>query len=92
MDVTSYEDVDFGRRSATLEGGEHRLVSAADLNDSIDPDGGNGALEWTIAVGLLALAVALAVLARRQWRHLLAASRFLLTLGWRTDDPTSRHL
>jgi hypothetical protein len=40
----------------------------------IDADGGNGALEWVIAVALLALAVALAVLARRQWRHLLAAS------------------
>jgi hypothetical protein len=74
MDVTIYEDVNFGGRSETLEVGEHRLVSAADLNDSIDPDGGNGALEWVIAVALLALAVALAVLARRQWRYLLAAS------------------
>ena len=35
MDVTIYEDVNFGRRSETLEIGGHRLFSAADLNDEV---------------------------------------------------------
>ena len=35
MDVTIYEDVNFGRRSETLEIGGDRLFSAADLNDEV---------------------------------------------------------
>ena len=35
MDVTIYEDANFGGRSETLEIGEHRLFSAADLNDEV---------------------------------------------------------
>jgi hypothetical protein len=35
MDVTIYEDVNFGGRSETLEIGDHRLFSAADLNDEV---------------------------------------------------------
>lgn len=35
MDVTIYGDVNFGGRSETLEAGEHRLLSAADLNDEV---------------------------------------------------------
>jgi hypothetical protein len=36
----------------------------------VDPDGGSGALEWVIALGFLAVAVALALLARRGQRRL----------------------
>ena len=35
MDVTIYEDVNFGGRSETLEVGGHRLFSAADLDDEV---------------------------------------------------------
>jgi hypothetical protein len=34
----------------------------------VDPDGGSGALELGIAVGLLALAAVSATLARKEWR------------------------
>lgn len=34
----------------------------------VDPDGGSGALELGIAVGLLALAAVFATLARKEWR------------------------
>lgn len=39
----------------------------------VDPDGGSGALELAISVGLLVAAVASAALARQEWR--LAAAR-----------------
>ena len=35
----------------------------------VDPDGGSGALEFGIALGLLAMAVASGVLAAREWRR-----------------------
>lgn len=35
----------------------------------MDPDEGSGALEWAIAVGCLAVAVASATLAHREWRR-----------------------
>lgn len=37
----------------------------------IDPDGGNGSLEWLIAGALLGTAIALGLLARRQWRRVV---------------------
>jgi hypothetical protein len=39
-----------------------------------DPDQHNGAAEWLIVVGLLAVAAAMAIVARRHWRLLLANS------------------
>ena len=33
----------------------------------VDPDGGSGALEYLIAIGLLGVAVVSALLARREW-------------------------
>jgi len=35
----------------------------------VDPDHGNGSLEWAIVVVLLAAAVALSGLTRREWRR-----------------------
>ena len=35
----------------------------------VDPDGGSGALEFTIALGLLAGAATAALLALREWRR-----------------------
>ena len=42
----------------------------------VEPDGGNGSLEWLIAVGFLAVALGLGLLARHDQRRLrnLAAS------------------
>jgi hypothetical protein len=34
----------------------------------LDPDGGNGSVEWVIVALLVAMAVSLSVLARREWR------------------------
>jgi hypothetical protein len=39
-----------------------------------DPDQGNGSLEWLIVTGLLAVAVAMAAVARRHWKLRLAAA------------------
>lgn len=39
-----------------------------------DPDHHNGALEWLIIVALLAVAVAVGLLARRNWRALAPAA------------------
>jgi hypothetical protein len=38
----------------------------------VDPDHGTGSLEWVVVVVLLALAVLLGTLARRDWRRLAA--------------------
>jgi hypothetical protein len=35
----------------------------------VEPDGGSGAVEWLIVVGLLAVSVFLALAARREWRR-----------------------
>jgi hypothetical protein len=35
----------------------------------VDPDGGNGSLEWAIVVVLVVSAVASPLLARREWRR-----------------------
>lgn len=35
----------------------------------VDPDGGNGALEWALVVGLAACTVALSLMARSEWRR-----------------------
>lgn len=35
---------------------------------AIDPDGGNGTLEWLIVGGLLVVTITLFVLARAEWR------------------------
>jgi hypothetical protein len=45
MDVTIYEDVNFGGRSETLEVGEHRLVSAADSMTASIPMAGT--VHWS---------------------------------------------
>ena len=39
----------------------------------LDPDGGNGMLEWLIVGGLLAATITLFVLARLEWRKSRAA-------------------
>jgi undecaprenyl pyrophosphate phosphatase UppP len=39
-----------------------------------DPDNHNGSFEWLIIVGLLVVAIALGIAARRHWRLLLANS------------------
>ena len=39
-----------------------------------DPDQHNGAAEWLIVAGLLVVAVAMGIAARRHWRLLLADS------------------
>ena len=39
-----------------------------------DPDQHNGAAEWLIVVGLIAVAAAMGIVARRHWRLLLANS------------------
>jgi hypothetical protein len=41
----------------------------------VEPDGGSGALEWAITSALLLAAVLLGVLARRDRRRALAATR-----------------
>ena len=41
-----------------------------------DPDQHNGAFEWLIVAALLAIAAAVGMLARRDWRVLAAASPF----------------
>jgi hypothetical protein len=35
----------------------------------VDPDGGNGSLEWLIAVAFVAAAIAFCAGARREWRR-----------------------
>jgi hypothetical protein len=40
----------------------------------IDPDGGNGSLEWAIAVVLVICAVAMPLLARGEWRRAAEAT------------------
>jgi uncharacterized membrane protein len=35
----------------------------------VDPDGGNGSLEWLIVVALAVVTIVLAVLARLEWRR-----------------------
>jgi hypothetical protein len=40
----------------------------------VDPDNGSGALEYIIAIGLLAIAVVSAFLARREWTRPATAS------------------
>jgi hypothetical protein len=39
-----------------------------------DPDQHNGSVEWLVVVGLLAVAVAIAFVARRHWKLLTAVS------------------
>jgi hypothetical protein len=39
----------------------------------VDPDGGDGSLEWAIVAGLLVASVALGVVARTEWRRPTAA-------------------
>jgi hypothetical protein len=36
----------------------------------VDPDGGNGSLEWVLVVALLVAAILLGGAARREWRRL----------------------
>ena len=36
---------------------------------SIDPDGGDGSLEWALVIGCLAVAAGLGVAARAEWRR-----------------------
>jgi hypothetical protein len=38
----------------------------------VDPDAGSGALEWSIIIGLLCAALALAALVRVEWRRALS--------------------
>jgi hypothetical protein len=40
---------------------------------NVDPDGGDGSLEWLIAVALAAVTVGFAVLARLVWRRMWPA-------------------
>jgi hypothetical protein len=35
----------------------------------VDPDGGSGALEWAIVIGLLLITVITVVAALHEWRH-----------------------
>jgi uncharacterized membrane protein YozB (DUF420 family) len=39
-----------------------------------DPDGGDGALEWTITLGCVAVAVSVALISRWEWRRHRAAA------------------
>lgn len=39
----------------------------------VDPDGGDGSLEWVIALVLLAASVIFAMLARAEWRRAVPA-------------------
>jgi predicted lysophospholipase L1 biosynthesis ABC-type transport system permease subunit len=41
---------------------------------NVDPDGGNGALEWAIVVVLLACAAGFSIAARHEWRRGRAAA------------------
>jgi hypothetical protein len=41
----------------------------------IDPDGGSGALEWAIVAGAAVGALALALIARWDWKRQLATAR-----------------
>lgn len=41
----------------------------------VEPDAGNGSLEWLIVAALLALTLTLAVLARFEWRRLQTAKQ-----------------
>jgi hypothetical protein len=41
----------------------------------VDPDGGDGSIEWAIVGGLLVLTLFLSWLARAEWRNALARSR-----------------
>lgn len=38
----------------------------------VDPDGGDGSLEWLVVVAVAAAALVLAILARREWRWSIA--------------------
>ncbi len=41
----------------------------------VDPDGGSGALEWAIVVGMAVAAVAFAFVARWDWKRNLSPAR-----------------
>jgi uncharacterized membrane protein YhaH (DUF805 family) len=38
----------------------------------VDPDGGDGSLEWAIVVGLFVVSLTLSLLARAEWRRTAA--------------------
>ena len=40
----------------------------------VDPDSGNGALEWGIVTALAAATVLLGLLARAEWKHAMAGA------------------
>jgi hypothetical protein len=40
----------------------------------VDPDGGNGTLEWAIVAGLGLAAIAAVLLARKEWRRTISAA------------------
>lgn len=44
-----------------------------ELAFGIDPDGGDGSLEWLLVVGLGAVALVLGLLARTEWRRAATA-------------------
>jgi|tagenome__1003787_1003787.scaffolds.fasta_scaffold20739943_2 hypothetical protein len=39
----------------------------------VDPDGGDGSVEWLLVLGLAVVALVLGVLARGEWRRTVAA-------------------
>jgi hypothetical protein len=47
----------------------------------VDPDGGNGAVEWLFVIALLAVGVLGSLLARVEWRRLHAMPREVLLDG-----------